>query len=122
MLLTVLNAHESLFQTGWFIESLCTQVLVIFVIRTRGNPFKSRPHPLLTTTSLAVVALAIGLPLTPVGAQLGFVPPPLYFYAILAAMVLAYLCMVELAKRFFYKHAARFSPAPWRSGAAPPLA
>ncbi len=122
VLLTVLNAHESLFQTGWFIESLCTQVLVIFVIRTRGNPFKSRPHPLLTTTSLAVVALAIGLPLTPVGAQLGFVPPPLYFYAILAAMVLAYLCMVELAKRFFYQHAARFSPAPWRSGAAPPLA
>ncbi len=122
VLLTVLNAHESLFQTGWFIESLCTQVLVIFVIRTRGNPFKSRPHPRLTTTSLAVVALAIGLPLTPVGAQLGFVPPPLYFYAILAAMVLAYLCMVELAKRFFYQHAARFSPAPWRSGAAPPLA
>ena len=122
VLLTVLNAHESLFQTGWFIESLCTQVLVIFVIRTRGNPFKSRPHPLLTTTSLAVVALAIGLPLTPVGAQLGFVPPPLYFYAILAAMVVAYLCMVELAKRFFYQHAARFSPAPWRSGAAPPLA
>ena len=122
VLLTVLNAHESLFQTGWFIESLCTQVLVIFVIRTRGNPFKSRPHPLLTTTSLAVVALAIGLPLTPVGAELGFVPPPLYFYAILAAMVLAYLCMVELAKRFFYKHATRFSPAPWRFGAAPPLA
>jgi len=122
VLLTVLHAHESLFQTGWFIESLCTQVLVIFVIRTRGNPFKSRPHPLLAITSLVVVALAIGLPLTPIGGDLGFVAPPLYFYAILSAMVLAYLCMVELAKRFFYQHAARFSPAPWRSGAAPPLA
>lgn len=122
VLLTVLNAQESLFQTGWFMESLCTQVLVIFVIRTRGNPFKSRPHPLLAFTSLAVVGLALGLPLSPLGAQLGFVPPPLYFYAILLAMVLAYLCMVELAKRFFYKHAARFSPAPLRFGAAPPSA
>jgi Mg2+-importing ATPase len=121
VLLAVLHAQEALFQTGWFIESLYTQVLVIFVIRTRGNPFKSRPHPLLAMTSLAVVGLALGLPLTPLGAQLGFVPPPLYFYAILVAMVLAYLCMVELAKRFFYKHAARFSPKLLRYGAAPPL-
>jgi P-type Mg2+ transporter len=44
VLLDVLKAHEALFQTGWFVESLCTQVLVIFVIRTRGNPFKSKPH------------------------------------------------------------------------------
>jgi Mg2+-importing ATPase len=110
VLLTVLHAEASLFQTGWFIESLCTQVLVIFVIRTRGNPFKSHPHPLLAVTSLAVLILAIGLPLTPFGAQLGFVPPPLYFYGILAAMVLAYLCVVELAKRFFYKHAAQSTP------------
>ena len=121
VLLSVLNAHESLFQTGWFIESLCTQVLVIFIIRTRGNPFKSRPHPLLALTSLAVVGMALGLPLTPLGVQLGFVPPPFYFYGILVVMVLAYLCMVEVAKRFFYKYAARFSPAPLRFGAAPPL-
>ena len=110
VLLTVLNAQESLFQTGWFIESLCTQVLVIFVIRTRGNPFKSRPHPLLVITSLSVVGIALTLPLTPLGAQMGFVPPPLYFYGILSAMVLAYLCIVELVKRFFYSHATRTSP------------
>ena len=58
VLLAVLQADETLFQTGWFVESLATQVLVIFVIRTRGNPFKSRAHPVLMATSLAVVALA----------------------------------------------------------------
>ncbi len=110
VLLEVLQAHEALFQTGWFVESLCTQVLVIFVIRTRGNPFKSRPHPALTLTSLLVVAIAIGLPLTPWGALLGFVAPPPFFYGVLAAMVLAYLCVVELTKRAFY--------AWWRQRAA----
>ncbi len=105
VLLEVLKAEEKLFQTGWFVESLCTQVLVIFIIRTRGNPFKSKPHPLLAFTSLAVVATAIGLPLTPLGTHLGFVAPPAYFYGILATMVLTYLCVVEIIKRVFYKHA-----------------
>jgi len=105
VLLEVLKAEEKLFQTGWFVESLCTQVLVIFIIRTRGNPFKSKPHPLLTFTSLLVVATAIGLPLTPLGAQLGFVAPPAYFYGILAVMVLTYLGVVEVVKRIFYKRA-----------------
>lgn len=111
VLLVVLQASERLFQTGWFIESLCTQVLVIFVIRTRGNPLKSRPHPLLAATSLAVVALAAILPLTPLGAHFGFVPPPPAFYAILGGMVVAYLCIVELAKRAFYRWAVKSHPA-----------
>jgi Mg2+-importing ATPase len=58
LLLLVFHANEALFQTGWFIESLATQVLVIFVLRTRRNPLKSRPHPLLAATSVAVVVLA----------------------------------------------------------------
>ncbi len=103
ILLVVLQADEKLFQTGWFVESLCTQVLVIFIIRTRGNPLKSRAHPLLTATSLAVVALAIGLPLTPLGRHFGFVAPPAQFYFILGGMVLLYLGVVELAKRGFYR-------------------
>jgi len=105
VLLEVLKAEEQLFQTGWFVESLCTQVLVIFIIRTRGNPFKSRPHPLLTVTSLAIVATAIGLPLTPLGAHLGFVAPPAYFYGILSVMVVTYLAVVEVVKRMFYRRA-----------------
>src|SRR5271166_5689297 len=59
LLILVVHATEALFQTRWFIESLATQVLVIFVLRTRGNPLRSRPHPLLSATSVAVVVLAI---------------------------------------------------------------
>ncbi len=106
ILLAVLQADEKLFQTGWFVESLCTQVLVIFIIRTRGNPLKSRAHPLLTATSLVVVAIAVILPFTSLGAYFGFVPPPAQFYLILGAMVLVYLCAVELAKRGFYRWTA----------------
>src|SRR5262245_61639910 len=83
-LLYVLHADETLFHTGWFVESLATQVLVIFVIRTRGNPLHSRPSLVLAGTSLAVVAVAILLPVTPLGPHLGFVPPPLTFFPILA--------------------------------------
>jgi Mg2+-importing ATPase len=107
VLLEVLKAEEQLFQTGWFVESLCTQVLVIFIIRTRGNPFKSKPHPLLAFTSVAIVAIAVGLPLTPLGSHLGFVAPPAYFYGILAAMVLTYLGVVEVVKRIFYRRTLR---------------
>jgi Mg2+-importing ATPase len=103
VMLTVLSAGEALFQTGWFVESLATQVLVIFVIRTRANPFKSRPHPILVATSLAVVAIAVALPFTPLGAYFGLVAPPARFHGILAAMVLVYLLMVEVAKRAFYR-------------------
>jgi Mg2+-importing ATPase len=103
VMLVVLQADEKLFQTGWFVESLCTQVLVIFIIRTRGNPLKSHPHPLLMATSLAVVAIAALLPLTPLGTHFGFVPPPARFYFILGAMVVVYLLVVELAKQAFYR-------------------
>ena len=110
VMLVVLQAGEKLFQTGWFVESLCTQVLVIFIIRTRGNPLKSRAHPLLTFTSLIVVACAILIPFTPVGTYFGFVPPPAKFYVILGSMTLAYLFIVELAKQGFYRWAAAGSP------------
>ena len=100
VLLKVFDATEALFQTGWFVESLCTQVLVIFVIRTRGNPLRSRPHPMLTVTSLAIVALAMLLPFTPLGAAFGFTPLPAGFYAALAVMVLSYLGVVMGVRRW----------------------
>jgi Mg2+-importing ATPase len=103
VMLVVLKADETLFQTGWFVESLCTQVLVIFIIRTRGNPFRSRPNPLLAATSIAVAAIGAVLPFSPVGAYFGFVPPPARFYLILAGMVVIYLVMVEIAKKGFYR-------------------
>ena len=103
ILLRVFDAGERLFQTGWFVESLCTQVLVIFIIRTRRNPLTSRPAPLLIAASLGVVGCAVLLPFTPVGAYFGFVALPARFCLILGAMVLAYLLAVEAAKRLFYR-------------------
>ena len=102
IMLVVLHANEKLFQTGWFVESLCTQVMVIFIIRTRGNPLKSHAHTLLIATSLTVVAIAILLPFTSIGVYFGFSPPPLKFYLILGSMVFVYLCIVELVKQVFY--------------------
>ena len=116
VMLSVLQADEKLFQTGWFVESLCTQVLVIFVIRTRGNPFRSRPHLVLVATSLGVALLGAVLPFTPVGTYFGFVPPPAKFYIILGGMALAYLLIVEVAKRGFYRWHA--SPASKDSSSA----
>ena len=102
----VFHAGERLFHTGWFVESLATQVLVIFVIRTRGNPLRSRPSSILTATSLAVVAAATALPYTPLGARLGFVPVPGLFFLILAGMVVGYLAMVQAVKTWFYRRFA----------------
>jgi magnesium-translocating P-type ATPase len=117
ILLTILKADETLFQTGWFVESLSTQVLVIFIIRTRGNPFKSRAHPVLVATSLSVMLIGAILPFTPLAHYFGFVPPPARFYLILAAMVVIYLLMVELAKQGFYRWHKRFGkPARHRLG------
>ena len=112
LLLAVLQADKTLFRTGWFVESLATQVLVIFIIRTRANPFKSRPHPALVGTSLAVVAIAIILPFTPLAPVLGFAPLPLRFVALLLGLTAVYLALVEIVKRWFYRRlAARKVPA-----------
>ena len=106
IMLHVFHAGEDLFHTGWFVESMATQVLVIFIIRTRRNPFKSRPSFWLTLCSLTVVALAVVFPYTPLGKYFGFVPPPLAFYLILAGLVLFYLFAVEGIKQWFFRRFA----------------
>ncbi|KAF2988806.1 magnesium-translocating P-type ATPase (plasmid) [Methylocystis sp. MJC1] len=103
VMLVVMKANEALFQTGWFVESLSTQVLVIFIIRTRGNPFKSRAHPVLVATSLTIATMGAILPFTPLGPYFGFEPLPGRFYFILSAMVVVYLVIVEVAKNSFYR-------------------
>ncbi len=106
VMLHVFHAGEELFHTAWFIESIATQVLVIFIIRTRRSPFKSRPNIWLTVSSLAVVTAATILPFTPFSGALGFVQPPPLFFPILAGMVLCYLFAVEVIKRWFFRHLA----------------
>jgi Mg2+-importing ATPase len=103
VLLYLFSAGEALFQTGWFIESITTQVLVVFAIRTRRPIFRSRPHLFLAAMALGVVAVAIALPLLPVGRWLGFVAPPPLFFVFLIGATLAYLAIVEIAKRIFYR-------------------
>jgi Mg2+-importing ATPase len=78
-------------------------VLVIFVLRTRGNPLKSRPYPLLTATSLAVVVLAVVLPFTPLGIWFGFVPPSPAFLLAIAGLTVSYLALAQAAKWAFYR-------------------
>jgi Mg2+-importing ATPase len=106
-LLALFGAGQAMFQTGWFIESLATQCLVIFIIRTRGLPWASRPHPLLTALTLGAVAVGLLIPLTPLAQPLGFVQPPPGFYAFLAVTVAAYLLVVELVKRHLYRRLVR---------------
>jgi P-type Mg2+ transporter len=98
------NAGAALFQTAWFVESICTQTLVIFVIRTRVVPFwQSRPSNLLVISTLLIVLVACILPFTVLGSIFGFVELPLSFFAVLALLVIGYIILVELVKRWFYQ-------------------
>ena len=98
-LLKVFHASEQLFHTGWFVESLATQTLVIFIIRTAGNPLRSRPSLALTATTIAVVLAGIVIPFTSLGKILGFVPLPFAFFLFLVGASGTYLLLVELVKR-----------------------
>lgn len=98
-LLKVFSASEQLFHTGWFVESLATQTLVIFIIRTAGNPFRSRPSLALTSTTIAVVIAGIVIPFTSLGRILGFTPLPVGFFLFLAGATATYLLLVEIIKR-----------------------
>jgi Mg2+-importing ATPase len=104
VLYAAFQAEPELFRTGWFIESVATQVLVVFVIRTRLQPWRSRPDPWLAATALGVLAVAVALPYTPLAAWLGFVPPPPTLMLALAAIALVYLISAEWAKRWFYRN------------------
>jgi len=103
VMLYVFHADAALFQTGWFVESLATQTLVIHVIRSRHSIRKSRASLALTLSSLGVVAIGSAIPYTPIGRFFGFVPLPAAFFAVLIAMTAAYLAMVNAVKRVFYK-------------------
>ena len=108
------HAGPALFRSGWFVESLATQTLVIFVIRTRRIPFfRSRPSVPLLLAALAVVAVGAVLPATPLGRVLGFRPLPGLFFLALVLMVMAYLLLIELGKTWFYRSSLTpAAPAP----------
>lgn len=104
VMLWIFHAHAHLFRAGWFVESLATQALVIFVIRTRRVPFfRSKPSLPLTCTTLLCVLAGAAIPFTPLGALVGLQPVPAKFFVILIAMIVAYLALVEGIKGLFFR-------------------
>ncbi|OBH46868.1 magnesium-translocating P-type ATPase [Mycobacterium mantenii] len=115
LMLGVLHAGAIEFRTGWFVESLATQTLIIFAIRTRKVPFfRSRPSVWLAATCLTVVAVGVVLTISPLAHTLGFTLLPWQFFAVLGAFVISYLVLVELAKLMFYAEPIRLVPQPYR--------
>ncbi|MHA0286251.1 magnesium-translocating P-type ATPase [Mycobacterium sp. C3-094] len=108
LLLGVLHAGPVEFRTGWFVESLATQTLIIVAIRTRRVPFlRSRPAAVLIATTSAAIATGVLLTLSPVATSLGFTPLPWQFFAALTALTAAYLVLVDVTKTMFYAEPSR---------------
>jgi Mg2+-importing ATPase len=104
-LLAFFRAGPELFRTGWFVESLLTELVIALVVRTRRPFFKSRPGTVLLASTIALVALTLAVPFLPFVIVLGFVPVPAGLLAALAAITVLYVAAAELTKRWFYRRA-----------------
>jgi Mg2+-importing ATPase len=102
-LLYVLHSREKAFQTGWFIESVISAILIVLVVRTRMPFFKSLPGKYLTVATLFILLVVLALPFTPLCSWFGFTQLPLIYYAWILAVVIAYLAAAELTKYWFYQ-------------------
>jgi Mg2+-importing ATPase len=106
ILLWAFQAGVELFRTGWFVESLLTELVVALVVRTRRPAFASRPGTLLFVSSIVMMAVTPIIPFLPGAARLGFVPVPLPLLATLVGITLLYVAATELTKRWFYRRPA----------------
>ncbi len=112
LLLLVLGSDERAFHTGWFIESLFTQILVVLVIRTRRSPFwRSRPSRELVVAIVLALAAAVLIPASPLGTLLAFAGLPPLYWILLVGIVVAYLALVETVKRFSESWLTAHAPA-----------
>jgi P-type Mg2+ transporter len=103
VLLWGFGAGVELFRTGWFVESLLTELAVALVLRTWGPAWRSRPGALLVATTAGVAAVALALPWLPVGTWLGFVPLPLDLLGAIIAITFAYVAATEALKRWYFR-------------------
>ena len=103
ILLQVFRASEKVFQTGWFVESLLTELVIALVVRTRRPFYGSRPGKLLLWSTLSLIALTLVWPYLPGVAVFGFVPIPVALMLFMAAIVIMYVASAELLKRWFYR-------------------
>jgi Mg2+-importing ATPase len=116
LMLGVLHAGPVEFRTGWFVESLATQTLIIFAIRTRRVPFfRSRPGLVLTLAAFAVVAVGVAITVSPLSRSLGFTPLPWMFFAALVVFTIVYLVLVEVTKSVFYADPMHLAGQPHRT-------
>jgi Mg2+-importing ATPase len=104
VLLLLLHANPKQFRTGWFLESVVTASLIVLVIRTRKPFFRSRPGNILFAATVAIVAVTLMLPYTPLAGLFGFTPiSPMFLLALVLIMV-AYILTAEVAKHYFYRN------------------
>jgi len=100
----VLNLSESAFQTAWFMESLATQILVIYIIRTRRIPFiESMPSKYLVLSTFIMLGIGLLTPFSPLAAYFGFSALPVTVLLSILGLVTTYLVLVEVTKRWFYR-------------------
>lgn len=96
--------NAALFQTGWFVESILTQTLIIHIIRTAKIPFiQSRASTPLILSTLLICAIAMALPFSPLASALGFTPLPPLYWPIIAAFLLSYATLTHLVKTWFIR-------------------
>ena len=106
VLLWLFRASPEEFRTGWFLESLLTELVIALVVRTRRPFYRSRPGNLLLGSSACIIMLALVLPYLPFSSIFGFVPLPAPLVLAMIGLTLAYVVVVELAKKLFYGRAA----------------
>ena len=102
-LLIALDVSAEQFRTAWFLESVVSASLIVFVVRSSNSFFKTRPGDYLIATTLMVVAITLSLPFTPIAPILGCVPLPLSLIGLLLMIVMFYLSIAEIAKHIFYR-------------------
>ena len=103
LLLLVLKAGETEFHTGWFLESILTELLILLIVRTQKPFYKSRPGRALLVVTIIVALATLALPYTPLASLLGLVPLSLPLLGALMAITLLYLAASETVKHFFYR-------------------
>jgi len=101
-LVFLLNASPDLFRTGWFIESVLSEILVTFSIRTRKKFYKSRPSNTLIATSIIVASIALIIVYSPFGLLFEFIQPPLWFLGLIFGILACYFLIVEVLKHLFF--------------------
>jgi len=102
-LLLMLNVPENEFRTAWFMESVVSAALIVFVVRSSNAFYKGKPGKYLVAATMAIVAITVALPYTPIAPLIGFVPLPLSLLGQIGLIVLLYISTAELAKHIFYR-------------------